>query len=254
MAFTHSAADDITLGRGQLYFAPFVNGTTTPQASELYLGNTPGCSLTGEVQTLDHYTADTKVRLKDRSIVIEANYSGTVTTDNLSSDNMARFFLGEKSTVTVVAATGITETFTNPVVDSVIQLGRTNANPAGARKVANVVIAGKVLGTDYELDAELGLLRILVTAASFAVTYDVQASTRDRVVSKGTLVKGALHFIADNPAGSNRDIYMPSVTLAPNGDFQIKGDGTDWAQMEFTLEVLTKNSSTSAIYIDGRPV
>jgi hypothetical protein len=47
MAVTHTVADNITLGRGRMYLAPFIAGTTTPHDAELYLGNTPGCSLTG---------------------------------------------------------------------------------------------------------------------------------------------------------------------------------------------------------------
>lgn len=252
MAVTHTVADNITLGRGRLYFAPFIAGTTTPQEYELYLGNTPGCSLTGEVEKLDHYTADTKVRSKDRSIVIEANYSGTLSTDNISVGNLARFFMGTSSTVTTVAASAKTITTTGILpVDSVIQLGRTAANPAGDRNVTNVAITGKVLGTDYAVDLALGQVHVLV-AGPFAGTYDVSASTRDRVVSAGEQAKGLLHFVADNPEGTNRDIILPSVTLAPNGDFAIKGDGTDWTTMEFTLEVLKKDAATPAVIIDGR--
>lgn len=252
MAITHTVADNITLGRGRLYFAPFIAGTTTPQDSELYLGNTPGCSLTGEVEKLDHYTADTKIRSKNRSIVIEANYSGTLSTDNISVGNLARFFMGESSTVTVTAASAKTITTAGTLpVDSVIQLGRTAANPAGDRNVTNVAITGKVLGTDYAVDLALGQVQVLV-AGLFAGTYDVSASTRDRVVSAGEQAKGLLHFVADNPEGTNRDIILPSVTLAPNGDFAIKGDGTDWTTMEFTLEVLKKDAATPAVIIDGR--
>lgn len=65
--------------------------------------------------------------------------------------------------------------------------------------------------------------------------------------------KGLLQFVADNPEGVNRDIVLPSVTLSPNGDFAIKGDGTDWQTLELTLEVLKKNSATPAVIIDGRP-
>lgn len=252
MTITHTVADNITLSRGRLYLAPFIAGTTTPQDSELYLGDTPGCSLTGEVEKLDHYTADTKVRSKDRSIIIEANYSGTLTTDNISVGNLARFFMGTSSTVTTVAATAKTITTTGTLpVDSVIQLGRTAANPAGDRNVTNVVITGKVLGTDYAVDLALGQVQVRV-AGLFAGTYDVSASTRDRVVSAGEQAKGLLHFVADNPEGTNRDIILPSVTLAPNGDFAIKGDGTDWTTMEFTLEVLKKDAATPAVIIDGR--
>lgn len=253
MAITHTVADNITLGRGRLYFAPYLAGTSTPQDAELYLGNTPGCSLTGEVQKLDHYTADTKVRAKDKSIIIEANYSGTLSTDNISADNLARFFMGSKSTITVTAATAKTIVTTGTLpVDSVIQLGRTAANPAGDRSVTNVVVTGKTLGTDYAVDLALGQIQVLV-AGLFAGTYDVSASTRERVISAGDQAKGLLHFVSDNPEGSNRDIILPYVTLAPNGDFALKGDGTDWTSMEFTLEVLKKDAATPAVIIDGRP-
>jgi hypothetical protein len=252
MALTHSTPDNITLGRGRLYFAPFLTGTTTPQDARLYLGNTPGCNLTGEVEKLDHYTADTRVRAKDRSITIEANYSGTVTTDNISVGNLAMFFLGSASTVTTIAATNLTFTSTNLPADSMLQLGATAANPSGARNVTNVAVTGKVLGTDYELDAALGQIRA-ITAGVFAGTYDVSASTRDRVISAGTEAKGLLQFVADNPEGTNRDIILPYVTLSPNGDFAIKGDGTDWTTLEFNLEVLKKDAATPAVIIDGRP-
>lgn len=252
MAITHTVSDNITLGRGRLYFAPFLPGTQTPQAARLYLGNTPGCNLSGSVEKLDHYTADTRVRSKDRSITIEANYSGSLTTDNISVDNLAYFFLGEKSTVTATAASNVAFTTGNLPADSTFQIGATDANPAGARKVTTVTIAGKVLGVDYELDLDPGLLHVLV-AGDFSGTYSSAASTRERVISAGTEAKGLLHFVADNPEGTNRDIVLPSVTLSPNGDFAIKGDGTDWQTLELTLEVLKKNSATPAVIIDGRP-
>jgi hypothetical protein len=102
------------------------------------------------------------------------------------------------------------------------------------------------------VDLALGQVQILV-AGTYAGTYDVSASTRDRVISAGEQAKGLLHFVSDNPEGSNRDIILPYVTLAPNGDFALKGDGTDWTSMEFTLEVLKKDAATPAVIIDGRP-
>ncbi len=252
MAITHTRADNITLARGRLYFAPFLPGTTTPQASELYLGNTPGCTLSGAVERLDHYTADTRVRAKDRSVTIEANYSGTVSTDNISVENLATFFLGESSTVSQLALTNVAFTAGTLAADSVYQIGRTAANPAGVRGVTTLTVTGKVLGVDYDVDLALGLIHVLV-AGDFAGTYSASASTRDRVISAGTERKGLLHFIADNAEGANRDIILPSVSLSPNGDFSIKGDGTDWTTLEFNLEVLKKDAATPAIIIDGRP-
>ena len=58
-------------------------------------------------------------------------------------------------------------------------------------------------------------------------------------------------MLSFNPEGSHKDIMLPSVTLAPNGELALKGE--DWLTASFSLEVLAKNASTAAVYIDGRP-
>jgi len=250
MAFAH-ADDDIVLPRGRLYFAPFSPGTRTPQASRLYIGNTPGFSLTADSSTLDHYTADSSVRIKDRSVVTEVSYKATLQSDNISEANLARFFMGTSAAVVQAAATGVTESFTGLVADAVIQLGVTATNPTGARNVSSVTIAGKVLGTDYELDAARGQIHV-VTAGAYAVTYSVAAVSRQQVRSAGQQVAGALTFISDNPVGTNRDVYMPYVLLTPNGEFSMKGDGQAWASMSFNLQVMQKDANSPALYLDGQ--
>lgn len=250
--FTH-VDDEIVLPRGRLYFAPFNAGTRTPQASRLYVGNTPGFSLTADSTTLDHYNADSSVRFKDRSVVTEVNYKATLQSDNISEANLARFFMGSTAAVAQASATGVTEAFTGLLADAVIQLGVTATNPTGVRNVASVVITGKVLGTDYELDAARGQLHIL-TGGAYSVTYNVAAVSRPQTRSAGQQVAGALTFVSDNPVGANRDVYMPYVLMTPNGEFSMKGDGQAWASMSFNLQVMQKDGSTPALYIDGQAV
>jgi len=60
----------------------------------------------------------------------------------------------------------------------------------------------------------------------------------------------ALRFISTNPRGPRRDVYIPKITLSPNGDWALKGD--DWQTLGFNLKI-GKNTGQSAIYIDGRP-
>lgn len=247
-----------TLGRGEIHFAQFKPNTQTP-AGERYFGNTPELSYTAEQENLDHYSSDRGVRVKDQSVLLQLDYSGVLTTDHISPENLAIFFLGESMVTTVAAATAQTDTFEDVEVGYSYQLGTTDLTPAGARLVSNVVVekgaATLVAGTDYVLDAELGRITVLeggaiVNGDDIEVTFDIGAHSRDRIISRSNTIEGALRFIARNPAGKNIDYFMPWVKITPNGDFQIKAD--EWQTLPFTLEIL-KKGSLEAIYMDGRP-
>ena len=88
------------------------------------------------------------------------------------------------------------------------------------------------------------------------VNYTPVAGSYDAVKSGGSSeLTGSLRIVSDNAIGGNRDIFCPLVTLTPSGDLPLiaEGNSTDFAQMEFGLEVL-KSANAEAIYVDGRPV
>lgn len=250
-----------TLGRGEIHFAQFKTGTQVP-GGERYFGNTPELSYTAEQENLDHYSSDRGVRVKDQSVLLQLDYSGAMTTDHISPENLAIFFLGESMVTTIAAATGETDTFTDVVQGYSYQLGTSDETPAGARQVSNVVVSDAgvpatvfVAGTDYVLDAELGRITILegggiTDGLDLSVTFDIGAHSRKRIISRSNTIEGALRFIAKNPAGEQIDYFMPRVKITPNGDFAIKSD--EWQTLPFTLEIL-KKGSLEAIYMDGRP-
>lgn len=255
--------DNRILGRGELHFGKFLEGTYTPEG-ELYMGNTPEFNLTIESEQLDHFSSDHGVNELDDSVPLSTNRTANMITDNISPDNLALLFLGDAS-VQVQSAT--------PVVDEVVvsglttkanmwyQLGVTVSNPTGVREVTAVTIkngttnTALVLGTDYELDAAMGRFRIITGGAGAGIaikaSYTPAAKSRTRVISKGKTITGSLRFIADNPAGKDFDYYMPRVQITANGDFALKGD--EWQQISFTVKILKRDSATEALYIDGRP-
>ena len=253
------ADNNYTLGRGEVHFGQFKPTTQIPRG-ERYLGNTPELGFTAEQENLDHYSSDRGVRIKDESVLLQLDYAGSFITDNVSPDNVAAFFLGDALTTTVASATGVAFTLSDIEQGMSYQLGTTDATPSGARKIAVFAIttpAACVAGVDYVVDLELGRVTILEGSTklteglvSVVGTYNVEASTRNRVISKANTIEGTLRYIAKNPAGDNIDYFMPWVKLTPNGDFQLKGD--EWQQLPFTLEILKKGSLES-IYMDGRP-
>lgn len=262
MAGSEDKINNYTLGRGELHFAMYKPGTTTP-GGERYLGNSPELSYSATQETLDHYNSDRGVRVKDASVTLQQDYAGAVSLDDIDMKNLAMFFLGDATTLTVASRTVADEPITGVELGLSYQLGTSAADPAGVRQVSAVTISNAttpanvpVAGADYVLDPVRGRVTVLDSATKIAVgdnltvDYTVDASTRDQVISKSKTIEGSLRYIANNPAGKDIDYFMPRVKLTPNGDFNIKGD--DWQVLPFTLEIL-KKGALEAIYADGQP-
>ena len=243
-----------TLGRGKLYFD---DGT-----GQRYIGNTPEISLSSEQESLEHFDSDNGVKQKDASILLSLARSGSFTTDHISPDNLAMFFLGSASVVTAASATAVVD---NAIVDVKLgrryQIGVTTSTPAGVRGVTNVVVkvatVTKTLNTDYTLDEATGGVIPLVGGTivegdDLAITFDQSAVSYNRVISGGSsTIVGSMLYIATNPEGEKLDYFWPKVELKPDGDYTLKGD--DFQQISFQFEALKKDDNTEAVYINGRP-
>lgn len=258
-----------TLGRGRVFFDRFaanaVVSALTAGDGERYLGNTPEFSTTSESEDLEHFDSDSGVRVKDGAVQLTLNRSGSFTCDNISAENVALYFLGESSTVTQTSSIGVVEVKSAGVQRGrFYQLGVSESRPAGVRGIANVVVkkgsgfpTTVLLTNNYQVDETRGRIFIENEAPDIAddtviqITYDILANTREQVVSKSNSVYGTLRFVADNPTGANRDYFFPYVKLAPDGDYNLKGD--EWQTIGFTMEILKKASNVDALYIDGIP-
>lgn len=183
-------ANNYTLGRGKLFFAKFLPGTQTP-GPEIYFGNTPEFSATIESENLDHYSSDQGIREKDASIVLEVNRSGTFTTDNISPDNVALFFFGSKSALTV-AGYSVSEENVGPIIKGAhYQLGLNASNPTGVRNVSSLTInasestkaSGTItfsgVGTDDDTITVGGVTYTLKSAVSAANEVLIGSSASD---------------------------------------------------------------------------
>ncbi len=247
--------------RGRVYFDPY--DAADRLTGERHLGNCPTVTLSIATEKAPHYSAETGPGVKDANRVIRIDRTGKVTCDNMSADNRAMFIAGEKSTVTQESGAVAAEALT-VIPGRFYQLGRTDANPAGARNVSAVVVSpdaggeAYVLGTDYTVDAALGRLQIMaggsIPAGPIKVAYSKPAASWQVIKSgdKGEL-RGALRVISNIAEGEQSDTYLPLVTLAPTGDMSLVTSDDEYTSMEFEIEVLTPPSGV-AIFVDGRPV
>ena len=273
------AANNYVVGRGRMFFGQFAAGTNTVKEGELYFGNTPELTLTGDTQTLDHYSSESGMRELDESVLLELTQGGKFTTDNISQENVALFFLGDHEKTTQSQQTGVKELIPTLKRGRTFQLGTSTDNPTGVRNIKNVVVgvadssvsvstgAGDISSIpgvsvltansgNFELDLELGRIYIEPDAGDIAdgqqmiVSFDVEAQVREQVIGKGNIIYGCLRFIADNPVGANKDLFFPKVTLQPDGDYSLKGD--EWQKIGFAFKALRLNAATQRVYTDVR--
>lgn len=250
--------------RGRVFFD--VLDAADQLTGERHLGNCPTVTLNISTEKAPHYSAESGPGVKDANRVVRIDRTGKITCDNMSADNRAMFISGEKSTVTQATGAVVAEEIT--VMPGLFyQLGRTEANPAGARKVSAVVVTPEAggnpyeLGVDYTVDAALGRLQILanvesggIPAGKIKVAYSKPATTWLRIKSGDKAeLRGALRVLSNVAEGEQSDTYCPLVTLAPTGDLSLITSDDAYVQMEFDIEVLTPPSGV-AIFVDGRPV
>jgi hypothetical protein len=268
-------SNNYVVGRGTVYFDRFQDGTNR-KTGEMYFGNTPEFTINTDSETLDHYSSDHGMRVMDASVLLEASQGGTFTCDNINSDNLALWFLGDVATTTQTQQTDAKEVF-NPIMRGrFYQLGTSDDNPTGVRSVDNFqmvkadasvaislgagditsIVGATVVNPagNYEIDLEAGRIYIepdstdLSGNVQIAVQYDVGAQKRTLVIGNSNMVYGALRMISDNPVGTNKNYYFPKVSVAPDGDYALKGD--DWQVMSFTFKAMQLNNITKRVYID----
>ena len=251
---------NIVLGAGRIYFE-LENANGVLAGGERYIAETPGFSITVTPEVLEDWSSDGRIAEKLLDITTQVNRGGTLTVKDVEIQNIALFVAGAKSTVTQ-ASTPVVDEARTAYLDRWIQLGASLSNPGGVRNVSSVVITGTggtptySASTDYELDAVMARFRPIIggtmtDALPVLVDYTPAAETRARITTDQLGPKtGALRFIADNTAGPNRDVYIPKVQLAPDGELAWKSRDTV-LQMGFQLRISTR-SGYGQVYVDGR--
>lgn len=250
------ALNNYTLGRGELWFDRFDD---TFDRGERYLGNSPEFNLSVDVETIEHFNADRGFKDKDESATLSSNWNGNFTTDNVNTANLALFFSGRGRTLTLGAVADGEDTFHRVARGLAYQIGASDTNPSGLRKLTSVVmkkgVTTLVENTDYTVDLVMGRVTLLSTGSTvltgdtITAEYVAPAQTRVQIISGRESVSGSLRYIAFNSLGGQFDYFMPYVKLSAAGDFELKGD--DWQKISFNVEVLRMDNKES-VYVDGR--
>ncbi len=145
--------------------------------------------------------------------------------------------------------------------------GTTFADGTATFRDVGLIAIANTSDADFIADGDFGLLSVTSDGAiatalarlpvgstlSLNVDYTRPANTREQIATSSSVsLQGEMKFLSDNPYGTQQDVFLPDCTLAPNGALPfITGD--DVAACQFNVGINKKNSTTAAIYIDGRP-
>lgn len=244
--------DELVLGRGRVYFDPFLAGTRTTQG-ERYVGNTLSFQVTREVKRQERMVSFGGRKFPDFGAIIEESHKVTFVTENIDLDNLADFF-GTESVSNFLGQGFTSETFVSKK-GRFYQLGK-SINPFGLRHA--LVTAVKVAGVtrppeDWQGDASSGRFYIPLTSGiADGTTITVEYEQRDQAVrvvsSSPTELWGALRFISDNGEGGQKHVLLPCVRLFARGAIDLKGD--QWQQLPFEAEATNLTPATPQVYAD----
>ncbi len=233
------SADNYALLRGRLLFNRKVNGVFQGLRD---LGNATDFTLTTATDKLDHYSMQSGVSVKDKSVIKSASITGSFTLEEIVAENLALSFLADIVEVTR-AASPTDETFNIAAVKKGYryQLPDVFVDPGTSFSITKKGGGpAYVKGTDYTIHGPSG--QIYITANSPMATHDVDVKYRKLAKTyqklnafKETSISGELHFISDVSEGTNLQNRIWSVTLTPDGDTGLISE--EWAKLKFGVEI-----------------
>lgn len=246
----------LILGRGEVYFEPFIDGTRVGDG-ERYIGNTTTFQISRSVSRLERFTSYKGQQVEREGAVTSENHTVQFITDNISIENVGLWYGKETSKSTFTGINAVTEQILVRQ-NRFYQLGK-SYQPLGTRYVENVKVklGGVTISAagNWDVDKAFGRLQILTGApdipngSTIDVTFEWRTVQSETANSHTRDLFGSLRFIATNVAGPLRNYYFPFVRLSPRGSIDLKGD--EWQQMPFEAEAMRLTPMTEQVYLDG---
>jgi len=251
---------DLKLVRGIAYFDPF--DAAGAKTGGFDFGEVTDAGLTPTVDSVKAFSSRGGLLQEIRNVATKITREGTLSVTNISVQNSAWFVVGNIIDITQATA---------PVVDEAItvkqgrwyQLGDAANNGTGVINVASVVVQDVtdtttyVAGTDYELDAANGRIRIISAGGIgdgdvLHVDYTPGTNSWQQIQTSTAQISGELTIIQNNADGSNDRHVYPSVTLQGNGEMKTISSQDEYISMSFNIGINQKDANTPAMLINGQ--
>lgn len=237
-----------SIGKGKLLFKQ--DGTTNWED----LGNCPDFKISNSTEVKDHFSSRSGIQVKDLEVLVKQTCTGKFTLDEPKIENIRRFMMSDTPDDVVQNSGTLSASAVTVEKGKWQELGKMKLSSVVVKDVSNVTTY--VAGTDYEVDTEAGLIRVLPTSASIDdddvihVSASYAAITTGKAhAAKATTVKGHIWFVGNPPVGQILDV-KGYVSLKPDGDMSLIGE--DWMSFGFSMEFLQNIAYTGLVDIRER--
>lgn len=234
---------NLAMPRGSLSFAP-INDSGV-MTGEVDLGNVTGFELTNALEYKEHMTSHDSVVVLDAKKISAAKWTVKFTPDELSAENMALFFLGDPdkqkgASADVIEQSGTSSTLaTKTYLDRWIDLGKKYIKP-GSVAIGAVDLADCIVGTDYRIDNESGLLMVLSTnthswtdGGSVSITFKYGTCSLRKFVHRIRPLQGFLRYRGISEVGPRHMVECWKVQMVPDAALGLIKP-QDYANLSFT--------------------
>lgn len=236
--------ENYTIGGLRFFFDEIVG---TQYQGYLYLGNVVTGGLTPTIDNLDHFTAKSGKRLKDRRVVREVSMAFNFTLDEPNVSAMNLFMFG--AAISDVVAAPAVAVAAAPFVASDNEPFTIPHKGASTIVVSDSTPTVAVLGIDYTVVDVLGYKQIkriststvLIAGEACTVAYSyAQPAAKSFKPATRTLREGRALVQGVSDIGNEFEYAIPKCSLAPSGDFTFNDQ--DWSQFQFSLEILDNSA------------
>jgi hypothetical protein len=253
----NSAPKDYVLGRGKVYFANLVGDL--PDAYR-FLGNAPDFNITVEVETLEHQSSRSGLKVTDAEVTISQKVSLSLSLDEMNFRNLALFFSGAsgaKASVNGETTMGAVKQL-NSATQNIVPGRWYDCLDTNGDRVYHIDSGATVLvqdqsanaatvDVDYTLDRAMGRIFVIatssvLTSADTGLEWQVTGNTATVVEEVQALttgrIEGALKFISSNPGDDDHftEYQFHKVSLKADGDFGLISDEVTTMQLTGVAE------------------
>lgn len=253
MSFTESPT--YSYNRGQLWMGDAVaGGMPTNFTTDIAAIDSFEFTLTPEY--VEHMNKQNPIALKDVKAVTSMSASGKLTCSQRDVNLLKKWLYGSQTTIAGGSLSSTAFAKSTSVVGDILPI------PGNRTKMSSVVVTDSnvspvtgTLGTDYELDADAGLVKVLSIATLTTMPWKVAgteaAATANNLFQSPPALQG-LRFKGINIVNGNaiEILDIPKLQLSPAGAFPLIGDGNAVASFEWDFEILA--DPTNLVYPFGR--
>lgn len=235
--------ENVKLGKGSLLLA--LKDAAGAENGFDFMGNANSIALSAEATNVEIFSStQAAAPLLDRARTRIA-YTLTVALSEFAMRNLEYYLAGTRNTKAQSSGTDQELELTNIVTGRYYDIG--------ARQITNVSVTKTpgsvplVLNTDYELNAEFGMVKFLDTASlsdddDVIVEYDKPVLSIDqvRIAQAGTKYAHLLYLADDantQGAGAKDRLEVWKVDVSPDGDLEFISD--DYGNFNLTMAVLS---------------